>query len=83
LQQRPKWLNHWKDVQLGDLVIIKDENQPPQKWKLARVIALHPGEDNIVRVTTLRTADGELKRSITKLCLLPIQSHNDPPIDIV
>jgi len=83
LQQRPKWLNHRKDLQIGDLVIIKDENLPPQKWKLGRVITLHPGSDGIVRVTTLRTAEGELKRPIAKLCLLPIISEPSTDSDIL
>jgi len=73
LQQRPKWLRHRENLQDGDLVIIKDDNLPPQKWRLGRVIRLHPGDDDIVRVATLRTAEGELQRPITKLCLLPIQ----------
>lgn len=53
--------------------MIKDDNQPPLKWKLGRVIALHPGADNLVRVVTLKTASGTTQRSITKLCPLPIE----------
>jgi len=71
LQQRPKWLNHRKNIQVNDLVIIKD-NLPPQQWKMGRVIQVHPGQDDLVRVVTLRTKDGNFKRPINKLCLLPL-----------
>jgi hypothetical protein len=83
LQQRPKWLQHRSNLQVDDLVIIKDDNLPPQKWKLGRVIILHPGADNLVRVVTLRTADGQLKRPIAKLCLLPIINTSESESDLV
>jgi len=73
LTQRPKWLQHRQQIKVNDLVLIKDENQPPQTWKLGRVHQVHPGSDDIVRVVTIKTADSEFKRPITKLCLLPVQ----------
>ncbi|GIX96405.1 DUF1758 domain-containing protein [Caerostris darwini] len=51
---------------------IIDDNLPPTKWKMGRIIQLHAGLDNIVRVVTIKTADGTFKRNITKLCMLPI-----------
>jgi hypothetical protein len=63
-------------IQLHDMVLIKNELQPPQMWKLGRVISLSPGSDGIVRVVTLRTSDGELKRPIVKLCLLPVNNQD-------
>ena len=36
-----------------------------------RIIELYPGKDNNVRVVKLKTAHGELKRPIEKLCPLP------------
>ena len=37
----------------------------------------HPGADGVIRVVTLKTADGELQRPIVKLCLLPIDPIKD------
>ncbi|XP_062556799.1 uncharacterized protein LOC134221625 [Armigeres subalbatus] len=71
LQGRNK---RWKPpikIDVGGLVIIREDNQPPMKWKLGRIIAIHPGTDEIVRVVTLKTASGILKRPVEKLCVLP------------
>lgn len=72
LQQRPKWMKQREELNVGALVIVKDERLPPLKWKLARVIAVHPGPDGHVRVATLKTEEREITRPIAKLCLLPI-----------
>jgi len=72
LQQRPKWARVQEEIQIGNMVLVKDERLPPLKWRLGRVIAVHPGKDNHVRVATVKTTDGEIKRPIVKLSLLPI-----------
>lgn len=73
LQVRQKWKqNHESLLKVGSLVVIKEENLPPLKWRLGRVAAIHPGPDGVVRVASLRTANGEVKRAVTKLCVLPV-----------
>lgn len=72
LQQRPKWLSPKSDLQVNDLVLLKEENVPPLMWRMGRILTLHPGADGRTRVVTVRTAHGELKRPIVKLCLLPV-----------
>nr|XP_041630580.1 uncharacterized protein LOC121502029 [Drosophila kikkawai] len=62
LQQRPKWCHEAEGLQLNDLVIIKDDRFPPSQWLLGRVVELHPGTDALVRVVTLKTKQGQLKR---------------------
>ncbi len=74
LQHRPKWWIPTPNLEVGHMVILKDERLPPMKWKLGRVAAFHPGKDGHVRVATLKTSDGEVKRPIAKLCLLPIST---------
>lgn len=71
LSTRTKWRQLQKDLDLNDIVIIKDDNLPPGKWNLGRVVALHPGSDGHVRVVTLKTKNGLLKRPVVKLSLLP------------
>lgn len=72
LQTRPKWCQEKENFQLNDLAIIKDDNLPPAQWTLGRVTHLHPGQDSLVRVVTLKTKQGSQKRSVSKLCRLPI-----------
>ncbi|XP_066152747.1 uncharacterized protein [Euwallacea fornicatus] len=71
LQQRVKWKRRQQDVQEGALVLVKDDNLPPSKWRLGRVVAVHPGQDGVNRVATLRTSSGLVKRSFSKICPLP------------
>jgi hypothetical protein len=70
LQKRAKWLDAKRNIQIGDLVCLKEENLPPMKWLLGRVVELHPGKDKLVRVVTVKTAGDLWKRTIVKLILL-------------
>lgn len=72
LQQRPKWMKVSSNLQPNAMVIIKEDRLPPLKWKLGRVVKVHPGQDGNVRVATVKTQDGEIKRPIVKLSVLPI-----------
>ncbi|XP_044764697.1 uncharacterized protein LOC123321294 [Coccinella septempunctata] len=73
LQQRSKWLDFTSPPRLGSLVLIKEDNLPPGKWSLARIVALHPGDDNVTRVATVKTISGFLTRPLVKLCPLPVE----------
>lgn len=72
LQQRPKWTQQQRNIEIGDLVLLKDEQLPPAKWALGRILDTHPGEDGLTRVVTLKTTKSILKRPVSKLSLLPI-----------
>ncbi|XP_041986627.1 uncharacterized protein LOC121738548 isoform X1 [Aricia agestis] len=81
LSTRAKWRKSQKNLNLNDIVIIKDENLPPGKWALGRVVEIHPGTDGLVRVVTLKTKNGLLKRPIVKLALLPVNETSNPSPD--
>lgn len=72
LQQRAKWNNQRKSLKVGDIVVLHDENLPPIKWFLGRIIITHPGNDELVRVVSVKTATSTLKRTILKVAVLPI-----------
>jgi len=73
LQGRNKWHtipSH--NIQVNDLALLKEDNIAVMKWKLVRVMAIHPGPDGHVRVVTVRTPSGsEFKRPVLKLSVLP------------
>ncbi|KAJ0169592.1 hypothetical protein K1T71_010808 [Dendrolimus kikuchii] len=72
LQQRLKWFHDQENLKIGDVVAIVDQNISPLEWRLGKVVAIHPGSDGIVRVVTLRTEKGILKRPVVKVCPLPL-----------
>ncbi|XP_071652999.1 uncharacterized protein [Temnothorax longispinosus] len=72
LQQRPKWWTSVNPLGIGALVLLKDANMPPLRWRQGRVEALHPGSDGVPRVATVRVADGTITRPLVKLCPLPM-----------
>lgn len=75
MQTRCKWLQHKGDLKENTLVLIKEENLPPLKWSLGRIIKTHPGKDGISRVADIQKADGIVRRAFSKICPLP--SHEE------
>lgn len=76
LQQRNKWLEASVnvDIDIGKMVIIKDNNCPPLEWRIGRIAKLYPGPDGHFRVADVKLPDGQcLKRPLVKLCVLPTQ----------
>ena len=74
LQTRTKWRRENPiPLQVGAMVVLKNENIAPLQWKLGRIVELHPGSDNIVRVVTVKTGTGVTKRAVNRLCVLPME----------
>lgn len=72
LQMRGKWKQHGDDLKEGTLILIKDDNLPPLKWSLGRILKTYPGRDGVSRVADIRTADGITRRAFSKICPLPV-----------
>lgn len=75
LQSRPKWAQQEANLSVNDLVLIKDDRLPSNQWARARIVELHPGDDQLVRVVTVRTAEGTYRRCVSKISKLPIQEN--------
>lgn len=72
LQVRTKWrASKGATLTLNSLVLLKEENLPPLKWKLGRIVAVYPGTDGVTRVADIKTSSGLLRRSFSKICPLP------------
>ncbi|XP_041448586.1 uncharacterized protein LOC121404066 [Drosophila obscura] len=63
LQERSKWRTPAKNLCVNDVVLVKDENLPPMRWPLARVVNVVKGKDGICRVADLKTASGTIRRA--------------------
>lgn len=73
LQQRKKWKDKSENFKEGDIVLIKSEDLPASHWPMGKIIAVHPGADNLVRVVTIKTPNNtSIQRPIVKLCKLPL-----------
>ncbi|XP_014217491.1 uncharacterized protein LOC106646011 [Copidosoma floridanum] len=75
------WHTPAHDIKTGSLVLITSETIPPQKWPLARVVYVHPGKDGLVKVVTLKTSVGALRRPIHKLVPLLVYGCCQPLTD--
>lgn len=72
LCQRYKWTKVNPEPNVGDVVLVKEDNLPPAKWLYGRVAEKHPGSDNVTRVVTLKYKNSFIKRPVNKLCIIPI-----------
>ncbi|XP_062541004.1 uncharacterized protein LOC134209035 [Armigeres subalbatus] len=73
LQSRNRWTRSRDNLTVGTMVLLKEDNVPPLKWRLGRVTEVHPGADGNVRVVTVRTKDGSYRKEVSKICILPIR----------
>ncbi|XP_055921052.1 uncharacterized protein LOC129952483 [Eupeodes corollae] len=72
LQSRPKWQKAQRNLEVNDVVLLKEDNLPPSKWILGRVTEIHLGQDNKCRVATVKTINGSYVRPVVKLAPLPL-----------
>ncbi|XP_055598224.1 uncharacterized protein LOC129747871 [Uranotaenia lowii] len=77
LHQRSKWKQPSSNVQVGQLVLLQQDNLPVLQWPLGRVEKIFPGNDGRVRAVLVRTAQGQYKRGVTEISILPIDPDED------
>ena len=63
-------------IEVGDIVLIGDDNRKRIDWPLARVIKLIEGRDGNVRVCELKTKNGILTRPIQRIYPLEVTLKN-------
>ena len=82
LQQQNKWSHCQSKTNLlipGAMMIVRDDNLPPMKWRIGRIIETYPGRDNVTRVVTVRLANTMMKRPASKIYVLPIEQDTITP----
>ncbi|PIC28056.1 hypothetical protein B9Z55_020098 [Caenorhabditis nigoni] len=61
---------------IGEIVLVKSDQQPRNKWRMARVVKLCPGNDGVVRSVEIKTKEKKiLKRRIEQLIPLEIRPN--------
>ena len=92
-KHREKWFNAQRNAKIGDVVLIKDENQHRMDWPMGIIVAIKKSEDGHVRSATVKPykrpgstiTERERDRPIHKLVLIqeaPKLSESDPTLPI-
>jgi hypothetical protein len=80
LQERNKWKTEQRNLKIGDLVIINEKNTSPTYWPLVEEI--NKGNDNKVRVITIRTPNGtSIQRAIIEICPMSTEEEDAQMFD--
>ncbi|UYV67558.1 hypothetical protein LAZ67_5001204 [Cordylochernes scorpioides] len=64
-----------RQLKVGDVVLIGEENLKRMFWAKGRIVNLIPGKDGIVRVAHVKTSTGTLIRALQRLHPLEISSN--------
>ncbi|UYV60553.1 hypothetical protein LAZ67_1001481 [Cordylochernes scorpioides] len=64
-----------RQLKVGDVVLIGQENLKRMFWSKGRIVNLIPGKDGIVRVAHVKTSTGTLIRALQRLHPLEISSN--------
>jgi hypothetical protein len=78
LNNRPKNMRLRENLKTGQLVLLPEENGC-SGWPLGRITAVYPGPDGLIRVVSVRTATGEKKRAVSRICPLGML---ESPVDL-
>ncbi|XP_039524444.1 uncharacterized protein LOC120477094 [Pimephales promelas] len=86
---RQRWHALRRNVQVGDIVIVKEEETPRNEWRLARVVEVCKADDGLVRKAKIQIGDRKLgkrgerltkpsviERPIQKLVVLVAKGEN-------
>lgn len=64
LHERQKWLRPQRNLRVGDLVLMVDENSSRGNWPLAIITEVYPDSKGLVRHAEVHTAKGVYRRNI-------------------
>jgi Family of unknown function (DUF5641) len=74
LQCRKKWYKEMENIELGTMVILKENNLPSLHWKMGRIVEVFQDSHGMIRVVMVKTENGLLRRAIHELAPLPVKS---------
>ena len=67
LQERQKWNKVHKNLQINDVVLVKDESTPRGQWPLGRVVKVYKSSDKLVRKVSVKIGQSVFDRPVQKL----------------
>ena len=70
LLARAKWTSEGREIRVGDVVLIMDNQLPRNAWRKGVIEEVMPGADGRIRCVLVRTATEKLTRPVAKrICL--------------
>lgn len=72
LQHRYKWTDPVDEPNIGDVVLVKEDDLPPAKWLFGIITEKHTGSDKLTRVVSIKCKNNIIKRPLSKLVILPV-----------
>ena len=70
LIERKKRFRSNRNAEVGDRVLVIDENSRRGEWPVGTIVKVYPDSEGIVRHVTVKTESNEYNRPVTKLCLI-------------
>ena len=70
LQKWQKWHHPQRNLEVGDIVLMKDDNAPRNVWPMGIISVTEPDAKGFVRSAVVKTLNAQLRRSVGKLVLL-------------
>ena len=65
-----------RPLQVGEVCLLKEDNEPRIRWKLVRILERHEGRDNQIRVYTVKFPNQRTSRRAAQL-LYPLEVGGD------
>ena len=73
LVSRKKWTNKYRNLEVGDLVMLSVDHTPRSHCPLGRIVEVYPGKDDIVRSVKVKTPNSAFIRPSRQVYLLEVQ----------
>ena len=70
LRSLPLSVRHFRErgkLTEGSVVLLREENQPRQRWQMGVVVRLFPGRDGVPRSAEVRTSRGRKTRAVQRI----------------
>lgn len=72
IRRRTKWFTNQRELCVGDIVLLLDDDIPRNLWPKARVLSVSASKDGNVRKATIQTSKGIYVRPAVKLAILDV-----------
>jgi hypothetical protein len=78
LQTRQKWNGPKRNLEIGDVVLMKADGEPRNNWLMGRIVQVYPDSNGAVRSARVKTQHSEFDRPVHKLFVLVHENDSTP-----